>query len=188
MKHIEAIGYVAKYLGEERGFRVVLSEPRVVGLAEEPDVLAFKRHRSTLVEIKVSRADFLADKRKAFREQAAAGVGSLRLYAAPTGMILPADLPERWGLLEITPKGKVSLVVEPRSFAVWNRDGETAMLACAYERAVHWIAPVSEGGKPVHPKVARRSAAASRTSSRKLDRDASEFDRLFPKVHVRRPA
>ena len=131
MKHSDLVRYAAEWLRSERGFRTILTEGSCSGTVEEPDVIAWKSGRSTLVECKRSRADFLADKKKPFRADAGAGMGRTRLYAAAPGIIRVADLPDRWGLLEITDGGRVQLVVEPRSFGVWNRDGEIVLLAAA---------------------------------------------------------
>jgi len=51
---------------------------------------------TTLVEVKVSRADFLKDKKKPHRQ--GLGMGNYRYYCCPDGMIKPEELPENWGL------------------------------------------------------------------------------------------
>ena len=56
---------------------------------------------SILIECKVSRADFIADKSKNFRQQENYGMGDYRYYATPPGLILSGELPEGWGLLEV---------------------------------------------------------------------------------------
>jgi len=69
---------------------------------ETPDVLGFYGPGcSVLIECKVSRSDFLADKKKSFRQLEDWGMGDKRYYAAPKGMLSPDELPEGWGLLEI---------------------------------------------------------------------------------------
>src|SRR6266403_255261 len=79
---------------------VVLSEQACVS-GEMPDAIGWKRAcHSVLVECKVSRADFLADRAKPFRQQPEIGVGCERFYPAPRTLIKPAQLPEGWGLLE----------------------------------------------------------------------------------------
>jgi hypothetical protein len=54
-----------------------------------------------LVEGKVSRADFLADRDKPFRQKPEMGVGCERYYLAPRGLIRTGELPGGWGLLEV---------------------------------------------------------------------------------------
>jgi hypothetical protein len=67
-----------------------------------PDAIGWKRAcHSVLVECKVSRADFLADRDKPFRQKPETGVGCERYYLAPQGLIGAAELPAHWGLLEV---------------------------------------------------------------------------------------
>jgi hypothetical protein len=80
---------------------VVLSEQACVS-GEMPDAIGWKKAcHSVLVECKVTRADFLVDRTKAWRQQPEIGVGSERYYLAPRGMIEIEELPSGWGLLEI---------------------------------------------------------------------------------------
>jgi hypothetical protein len=80
---------------------VVLSEQACVS-GEMPDAIGGKRAcHSVLVEGKVSRADFLADRGKLFRQQPEAGIGCERYYLAPRGLIRTEELPAGWGLLEV---------------------------------------------------------------------------------------
>lgn len=79
---------------------VVLSEQACVS-GEMPDAIGWKRrNHSVLVECKVSRADFLADREKPFRGNAALGLGCERFYLVPAGLICAEELPAGWGLLE----------------------------------------------------------------------------------------
>jgi hypothetical protein len=60
---------------------------------------------SVLVEAKISRADFLADRNKPFRQNPDQGIGDFRYYLAPRGLIAECDLPPKWGLIEHTGRG-----------------------------------------------------------------------------------
>ena len=81
---------------------VVLSEQACVS-GEMPDAIGWKKAcHSVLVECKVSRADFLADRSKPFRSQPENGVGCERYYLAAKGLIKIEDLPKGWGLLEVS--------------------------------------------------------------------------------------
>src|SRR5437870_1652929 len=65
---------------------VVLSEQACVS-GEMPDAIGWKKAcHSVLVECKVSRADFLADREKPFRQKPESGVGCERYYLAPRGL------------------------------------------------------------------------------------------------------
>jgi len=79
---------------------VVLSEQACVS-GEMPDAIGWKKAcHSVLVECKLSRADFLADRDKPFRRKPETGVGCERYYLAPRGLIRMEELPAGWGLLE----------------------------------------------------------------------------------------
>ena len=80
---------------------VVLSEQASVS-GEMPDAIGWKRAcHSVLVEGKVSRADFLADRDKPFRQRPEIGVGCERYYLTPRGLLRTEELPRGWGLLEV---------------------------------------------------------------------------------------
>lgn len=81
---------------------------------EIPDVIGFGANgHSVLIEVKVSRADFLQDKHKPFRRDPVKGMGSQRYYACPAGMIRPGELPDGWGLVWIFPDGKARTRHQP---------------------------------------------------------------------------
>jgi hypothetical protein len=93
---------VEKAVGWLRSYRcgVVLSEQACVS-GEMPDAVGWKQAcHSVLVECKITRADFLADREKPFRRKPERGVGSERFYLAPSALIKLEELPAGWGLLE----------------------------------------------------------------------------------------
>lgn len=97
------------------GCQVAFSEARNgVNAGEIPDAIGYRAgvwdEGTTLVEVKVSRADFLADAKKPHRLDPASGIGRYRYYLAPEGLIKPEELPERWGLIEVTNKGRLRAV------------------------------------------------------------------------------
>jgi len=76
---------------------VVLSEQASVS-GEMPDAIGWKRAcHSVLVEGKVSRADFLADRDKPFRQRPEIGVGCERYYLTPRGLLRTEELPRAGG-------------------------------------------------------------------------------------------
>jgi len=111
-RHAQFVARAADWLRHKYGCSIILSEQYCVS-GEVPDVIGWKANcQSVLVECKVSRRDFLADANKAFRLRPEEGLGSRRLYMAPTGMITPDELPRHWGLLEC--KGRdVQVAVKP---------------------------------------------------------------------------
>lgn len=87
---------------------VVLSEQACLS-GEMPDAIGWKGScHSVLIECKISRADFLADRCKAFRKKSENGVGCERFYLTPPGMVRASELPNGWGLLELR-DGKVEM-------------------------------------------------------------------------------
>jgi len=79
---------------------VVLSEQSCAS-GEVPDAIGWKRAcHSVVVECKISRADFLADLSKPWRQKPQRGMGCERFYLTPAGLLKPDALPAGWGLLE----------------------------------------------------------------------------------------
>ncbi len=108
MTHAQLVEQAVAWL---RGYRcgVVLSEQACVS-GEMPDAIGWKRaSHSVLVECKVSRGDFLADREKPFRQKSDMGLGCERFYLTPPRLLNLKELPTGWGLLE-TRKGKVEMV------------------------------------------------------------------------------
>jgi hypothetical protein len=112
MKHQQLVRLAEVWLRRQYRCGIVLSEQSCAS-GETPDVIGWKgKCRSVLVECKVSRADFLADREKPFRRCPELGMGCERFYLAPVGLIGAAELPAKWGLLEI--KGReLNIVVRP---------------------------------------------------------------------------
>jgi hypothetical protein len=91
------------------GCGVVLSEQACVS-GEMPDAIGWKQAcHSVLVECKVTRADFLADRDKPFRQKPEKGVGSERFYFTPPALLKLKELPVGWGLLEYR-RGRIEIV------------------------------------------------------------------------------
>ncbi len=75
---------------------------------ETPDVIGFNHQHTVLIEVKTSRSDFLADKKKIFRLYPEQGMGSFRLYLCPAGIMNRDDVLDKWGLLWIDQRGRIS--------------------------------------------------------------------------------
>jgi hypothetical protein len=91
------------------GCIVAASELRSGWDGEIPDAIGFRLNGnqplSVVIEAKVSRADFLADKNKTHRQ--AGGMGNFRYYICPEGLIDSRELPKGWGLLWVNGRGHV---------------------------------------------------------------------------------
>ena len=107
MTHAQLVDKAVRWL---RCYRcgVILSEQACIS-GETPDAIGWKQAcHSVLVECKVTRADFLADRDKPFRRRPEKGVGSERFYLAPPGLIAIDELPPGWGLLEYS-RGRIEI-------------------------------------------------------------------------------
>jgi hypothetical protein len=99
MTHAQLVQKAVAWL---RSYRcgVILSEQACLS-GEMPDAIGWKRAcHSVLIECKISRADFLADRDKPFRRKQELGLGCERFYLTPAAMLRPEELPTGWGLLE----------------------------------------------------------------------------------------
>jgi hypothetical protein len=99
MTHAQLVEKAVRWLRRYR-CGVVLSE-QACASGEMPDAIGWKRAcHSVLVECKVTRADFLADSVKSWRQKPEQGVGSERFYLTPASLIRTEELAAGWGLLE----------------------------------------------------------------------------------------
>lgn len=116
MNHNELCLLGAKYLrrkGIEPFHRCQYSVCELERIGECPDAFGWGGSTTQLIEAKVSRGDFLSDKKKLWRQNPSLGIGCFRSYLCPEGLIEESDLPEKWGLLYIDEKGKINEVVSP---------------------------------------------------------------------------
>ncbi len=96
--HAALVRRAARWLRGTRRCGLVLVECQASCCTEIPDAIGWDgRGRSTLVECKVSRSDFYADRRK---PGAGTRIGCFRYYLTPPGVLDPKLLPPGWGLLE----------------------------------------------------------------------------------------
>lgn len=82
-------------------------------VGECPDAFGWGGSSTQLIEVKVSRSDFLSDKNKLWRKHPQMGLGRYRSYLCPEGVIKQSDLPENWGLLYISESNKITQIVSP---------------------------------------------------------------------------
>ena len=141
--HDELVLRAEKWL-KSQNCQVVIRDPFRSWNREQPDAIGWRSDVSILVEVKVSRADFLADAKKHFRVNPDTGMGDWRFYLSPPGIVNPEDLPEGWGLLwayakqikkvqGVPPNSRWSLGKPYRG----NKDAENTMLVSALRRLTH---------------------------------------------------
>jgi len=117
LSHQDVVDYSAKVLdrsGKQWKCGVIFKEISSAS-AERPDVIGFYSGGSSLIEAKVSRTDFLKDKKKRFRMHPELGMGKYRFYACPTNLIKESELPKDWGLIYVTEKGRCTVKVKPKA-------------------------------------------------------------------------
>ena len=95
-----AKNWLEKAHGNKFACGVVLAE-YVCYAPEIPDVIGFNGHRSIVIECKVNRADFKADKHKPHRIN---GMGNYRYYLTLPNVACAEDIDNGWGLLYATDK------------------------------------------------------------------------------------
>lgn len=129
---------------KKMGCSIVLHElvTNVSG-GEIPDVIGWRQGISILIECKVSRNDFSADRHKWFRKFPDRGMGDWRFYLCPVGLVVKDEVPPGWGLLEAT-RGRIWMAhggPENRYGLQWGRPqfqahkrNETIMLVSALRR------------------------------------------------------
>lgn len=111
---------------------IVISELST-GTSETPDIIAWGSGAcSMLIECKISRQDFLSDRKKRFRENSTEGVGDRRYYAAPRGLIKIEELPHQWGLFEV--KGRDISIKKEAEYQQTSKRHECVMLMSVVRR------------------------------------------------------
>ena len=115
-----------------KGYPLIITD-MVSCASETPDCIGWNSFRSVLIECKASRSDFLRDQHKSTRQHESLGMGNERLYLAPSGMIKPEELPQGWGLLEVSDEGKVRVKSQPLTRKS-NKEAETSLLVSAIRR------------------------------------------------------
>lgn len=112
MNHTDLCAIAVKWLQRSPsngGPGCIMAVSEVAGgwSGEIPDAIGFSLsepgYGSTVIEVKVSRSDFLADAKKPHRQSG--GMGNWRYYMAPRGMLRLGEIPAGWGLIEVTPGG-----------------------------------------------------------------------------------
>jgi hypothetical protein len=116
MTHDDIADFCALRL-RKMGYRFSCSNMTSASHGEQPDVLGISDiGESILVEVKVSRADFFADKKKPWRENPEDGMGDYRVYVTPRGLLKPEEIPYGWMLWEVHGKTRPTLkVIKGRS-------------------------------------------------------------------------
>ncbi|EKE79442.1 hypothetical protein [Idiomarina xiamenensis] len=111
------------------GCHVAVAEVKSGHDGEIPDAIGFRctgdhTDGSVVVEVKVSRQDFLNDFKKPHRN-GDVGMGNWRYYMAPIGLISENELPAKWGLVEVNRSGQVKNIIGPagiRHYSLYKKN------------------------------------------------------------------
>jgi hypothetical protein len=157
MTHAELCIAACRWLKAHDRAKHAFAEFQSMSLQEFPDAIGFPAgawRGPTVIEAKVSVADFRADKNKGWRYREGAGhehscgMGAHRYYLVPEGMIGVDDVPDDHGLLFATMRrGRVYVPKKPAKQAPQRvkRDvaSELSVLGTALQRwelGIPWIA------------------------------------------------
>lgn len=110
MTHKELVEISYKWVLKNCGVGFAFKELKSID-PEIPDVIGFDSWQSILIECKVSRSDFLSDKKKPHRKK---GMGNWRFYSCPKGLIKKEELPDKWGLIYVDEKGNARIEYDCR--------------------------------------------------------------------------
>jgi hypothetical protein len=133
LTHKQLVLRLSKWLKFTKRYKIVISELSTIN-SETPDIIAWQGHASSiLIECKTSRADFMADKKKHFRKSPTRGMGDIRYFAAPKGMLSIEEIPDGWGLLEVDDEKYIKEKKKPE-FIQANKKNECVMLMSALRR------------------------------------------------------
>lgn len=102
-------------------------------VGECPDAFGWVGGSTQLIEVKVSRSDFIADRKKIWRKHPHLGLGVFRSFLCTTGLINENELPGGWGLLYVSDNGKISVVKNPE-YLNSSRADEIALITSILRR------------------------------------------------------
>ena len=143
MTHPQLVQRAVEWLRRYR-CGIVLSEQACVS-GEMPDAIGWKRAcHSVLVECKISRTDFWADRAKPWRSKPEGALGCERFYLTPGSLLKANELPPKWGLLEC--RNRQVEVVKPAAKDSRTTAGfrhEMNLLLASLQRVEVRIAPQS---------------------------------------------
>ena len=154
MNHGEGVAIGAKWLERSKykngkcigGPCPIIVTELATMASEQPDVLGWHSGRTILIEVKVSRSDFFADRDKPHRRNPNQGMGQIRWFLCPEGLIMPEELPDKWGLLWVLNSGVVKIKKDPDIFEC-NRHAEAHVLTSIIRRQANWSQVNIEGRK-----------------------------------------
>lgn len=135
MTHKQLVDRAKRWLlGHNGGCTIAVGE-LVTSAGEIPDAIGFMVGGgiSVLLECKISRADYLKDKNKIYRLQKEYGMGNFRYFFTPKGLLPLEDIPEKWGLLELSEHDMVR-IIKKAEYQEANKKHEITLLTSFIRR------------------------------------------------------
>jgi hypothetical protein len=147
--HADLVVIASRWLKNTQRCGLILTEMSS-GCAECPDAIGWiSSGMSHLIECKISRADFLADRDKWFRNEMrgeAYAMGNFRWYLTPPALVLPGEIKGQWGLIEA--HGRSVREIVPAHAYYNERRHEFILLTSAVRRMAN-----TPGVKGIHCRV-----------------------------------
>lgn len=132
MTHAELVQRAVRWLRSHHRCSIVYAEI-VTGSAETPDAIGWRMGFSRVVEVKVSRSDFLADRRKPHASAPDRGMGGQRWYLVPSGLVRADEVPD-WCGLAYAHSRRIEVVREAPERERWDARREAQVLMSAVRR------------------------------------------------------
>ena len=132
LTHSHLVKRAEKWLRGTHRCSPVFPEHRCHATSESPDAFGVNSSGSIVVECKVSVSDFYADQRKPFRKSPDLGMGRLRFYLTPKGLINQDRLilAPGWGLAEVC--GQKIRIVRPSDVFTQSSNAECLLMRSAW--------------------------------------------------------
>lgn len=132
MTHADLVQRAVRWLKRHHECSIVYAEI-VTGRPETPDAIGWRMGFSRLVEVKVSRSDFFADRKKPHASHPEWGMGGQRWYLVPAGLVTADEVPE-WCGLAYAHARRIEIVKEAPERERWDARGEMQVLMSAIRR------------------------------------------------------
>lgn len=145
MTHAEVVQRAVRWLRGHHECRTVFAEI-VTYERVNPDAIGFRRVAggsrawSVLVEAKISRSDFRADRDKIIHRLPDSCPGQERWYLTPPGLLRAEEVPPGWGLAECGKRSVRIVVPAPRGEPVPERaHADMGIMLAALRRHTHGV-------------------------------------------------
>ncbi len=112
LTHADVVSRAVRWLRGYHRCSPAYGELVVAGTPVIPDAIGFRDGWSVLIEAKVSRSDFKADKHKPIHSAPHTCPGQERWYLTPPGLLFANEIPDGWGLAEVGARS-VRIRLEP---------------------------------------------------------------------------